>query len=425
MPQATTRISTQPARDFDVVIVGGGMAGASLACALGGLADTENNALRIAMIESVALDDATQPSFDERTVALTYSSKQIFSGLGVWSKMQQSEATPITHIHVSNRGSAGATVLRASDVNCEALGYVVPHRVVGQSLMDTLAGFANITLISPATVNDLQTSADVVSIKLTQENLDRTVYAKLAVLADGGRSPLAKQAGLFSDTQHYDSRALVTTIETNTANNFCAYERFTETGPLALLPKGKTGYAVVWTLPPGQADFQQQRAEKEFLNTLQQTFGYRAGAFTGCGKRKLYPLSKRIMQQPATQRLLALGNAAHSVHPVAGQGFNLGLRDVAELATQIDSALKNKKDIGEQTFLKRYTDSRHKDTASVGAFTDGLIKVFANEFPLPGVACGMGLGLIDLLPFAKRILLHKTMGMQGSNSPLVHGRPLN
>ena len=399
------------------------MVGSSLACAIAPLRRSDV-ALRIAVVEADEYHSATQTSFDERTVALTYASKQIFSGLQVWENLRTLEATPITHIHVSDRGHAGATILRADDVKVEALGYVVPHRVVGETLIQQLLGFANVSLFTSTSVKTLTTDKNNAIVSTSRDGQDKHLSASLVVIADGGRSSLAKQAGLISDLENYENHALVTGIQSDRENNHGAFERFTRDGPLALLPKGKRGYAVVWTLPQDRALQLQEAPEDEFLNLLQTTFGYRAGNFLNCTNRNIYPLSKHSLDNPAGNRTVALGNAAHTVHPVAGQGFNLGLRDVAELATQVRDTLDKSEDIGSRQLLDRYSQARKKDTHAVGVLTHGLIKTFANDIPVLRSLRGLGLGLLDTMPMAKRALLERTMGLYGCNSPLVFGQSL-
>jgi len=318
--------------DYDVIIVGGGMVGGSMACALTG-AD-----LKVAVIEASPIGADTQPSFDERTIALTYSSRQIFNGLGLWEPvMATGEASPILDIEVSDRGHPGFCRLSHEDVGTEALGYVVPTRVTGRILHDAIQADNNITLYCPATVVDVQRHAEYVEASIDAEspgNGDaqrQVLSARLLIIADGGRSGLRDGLGFERTTRAYPQSALITLVKTDKPHHGMAYERFVGSGPLALLPVKTNEFAVVWTLEPDDIERFTGMSDSRLLARLQIAYGDRAGTFECVGSRRIYPLSLERVDQPAGQRVVVIGNAAHLVHPVAGQGFNLGLKDVADL----------------------------------------------------------------------------------------------
>ena len=242
-----------------------------------------------------------------------------------------------------------------------------------------------------------------------------TLNAKLIVIADGGRSPLLENLGFVRQSKDYTQSALLSIVSSNVPHQHKAYERFVKNGPLALLPMTAQRFAVVWTLSPDELSRINALSDDDFITQLQSVFGTRAGLFSKPTPRKAYPLSKSELKTPYSERVLALGNAAHTVHPVAGQGFNLGLRDVAALAEQLllDEAGK---DIGAIEFLESYSQNRARDTQRVGQFTDGLLNIFSHPSPLIQLGRNIGLAAIENLPFVKRALLKRTMGM-GKNQP--------
>ena len=404
--------------NFDIVITGGGMAGASLAAAL------IPAGLNVAIVEAVPLESAEQPSFDERTVALTYSSRRIFEGIGVWNTIAP-DATPIREIHVSDRGHFGMTRLHHRLMGVDALGYVVPHRIIGAVLHEFLRGAGNVSIISPATVTHAKVSDHVIEISLQSESQTRNVTAKLMVVADGGRSSISNELGIKSNAKKYPQVALVTTIKTSQEHHGMAYERFTQDGPLALLPLREKEYAVVWTLRPTRAEINREVEQSEFLQALQDIFGERAGEFQQCGSRNIYSLSLNTIENPVQHRVVVAGNAAHTVHPVAGQGFNLSLRDIASLAETIATANDKSQDIGALPVLQSYATQRKRETQAVTRFTDSLISTFANQIPGLTFARNTALTAVQLLPPLKRFLLQRTMGLNRPSSRLAMGLPLN
>lgn len=403
---------------YDLVIVGGGLAGASLACAL---ADTP---LRIAVVEAIPFDSDTQPSYDERTLALTWSSRRIFEGIGVWQAIAGREAEPILSIHISNRGHAGIARLDHCQAGTAALGYVVPTRVIGRALQEKMEASPGVVLHCPASVTRVATSPGGALVAMELEGVERVVETRVVVIADGGRSPVCAQLGMKPEIRPYAQSVLLTIVSVDRDHHGIAYERFTEHGPLALLPLSDRRYAVVWTLPPEEIELHREQPDDAFLADLQCAFGDRAGRFSRPGNRNVYPLGLSRLRRPVRERLVVIGNAAHTVHPVAGQGFNLGLRDVAALAETISDADLRGADIGAPEVLERYAEQRQRDTFMVTTFTHGLIRVFSNEFPPLALARNLGLGGVELLPPLKRLLLRRTMGMSGQPSRLAMGLPL-
>tara|TARA_B100000029_G_scaffold516146_1_gene627199 strand:+ start:194 stop:1429 length:1236 start_codon:yes stop_codon:yes gene_type:complete len=399
----------------DILIIGGGLVGASLACAL------ENLGLRITIVESTPFDSQAQPSFDERTIAITWSSRQIFEAIGVWQEIV-STAHPINRIHVSEKGHPGLTQLDCSLINVEALGYVIPTRSIGKALFDRLKQSYSVQILTPANAKDVHATVD--SVVVNCDTVTNPLSASLLVLADGGRSPISSIIGATRNEKKYHENIMITRIDSNKNHDGMAFERFSEHGPIALLPIGDTSFSVAWTLPKERSEAYMGFSDGELLLSLQKQFGFRAGEFTSIGTRKIYPLARTYVKPPSTHRTVLIGNAAHEVHPVAGQGFNLGLSDVAELAELIANATQNKTDIGHYSIIDSYIKNRANQTKRVIAFTDGLINMFDFSFPGAGLFRSIGLTTIDMMPSIKRALLLRTTGLSGEKNRLLRGIPL-
>ncbi len=404
--------------DYDILIVGGGMVGASLALAL------RHTGLRLGVIEAVPYGAAAQPSYDDRSVALAYGSRRIYTGMGVWQRIEQGGVTPIRRIHVSDRGHFGSARLDSEAMGVEAMGYVVENRVLGAALMQLLAESENIDLISPAEMHDVEFTPHVARASIMQSGVPHNLGARLLVAADGGRSAVRTRLGIATTREEYAQRAVITNITLERPHGGVAYERFTEHGPLALLPMSDNRCSVVWSLPPAAAERMLALSDIEFLQQLHACFGDRLGGFVKTGTRHSYPLARTRVAEHVRPRLALIGNAAHTLHPVAGQGFNLGLRDVAVLAQVLVDAQCAGEDIGDLAILRRYALWRRRDNTAVSAFTDGLVRVFSNALPPVVLARNLGLLLLDLMPPVKRGLMRRTMGLAGRLPRLARGLPL-
>lgn len=404
--------------DYDILIIGGGMVGASLAVALAPLP------LRVGLIEAVKFESSAQPSYDDRTVALSYGSKRIFESLGVWSRLEARGATPIQRIHISDRGRFGFARLDAGEAGVEALGYVVENRALGQALKPVLAESTNLTVFCPATVEDVAFAEGAATVTFRRNAKLETLSARLVVAADGGFSPVRNKAGIEARRTDYHQTALVTNVTSELPHHNVAYERFTNNGPLAFLPMSENRCAVVWSLSPEKVEALQALDDAKFLAALQEHFGTRLGRLLKIGKRVAYPLALTKVSEHIRQRLVLIGNAAHTVHPVAGQGFNLGLRDVAVLAQVINEAQREGRDIGELTVLDGYARWRKRDNLAVSTFTDGLVRIFSNDMAPLSLVRNLGLVAVDLFPPAKRLLLRMSMGLAGRLPRLARGLPL-
>lgn len=406
----------------DVIIAGGGLAGATLALALARLVPE----LRVTVVESYPLaPDAApadyQPSYDARATALAWGSRLIFEELGLWPVLAQ-HATPIRHIHVSDRGRFGATRLHADDHRQDALGYVADNRWMGLSLMRALVE-TPVQWRAPAEVLGMTPSERGVTVQIRAQGAETTLTGRCLVVADGGRSGLRETLGFVARTEHYGQHALIANVSTSECHRFTAFERFTESGPMALLPQGsptRAGHqsALVWTLADAALEEVLALSDEDKCRRLQARFGWRLGRFTRIGQCHHYPLTLTTVDAPVRPGVALVGNAAHALHPVAGQGFNLALRGLMTLVEQFRRAVDRDQPIGSLAVLGEYQRRHRRDWQQTVQFSDSLIRVFgAAPAPL-AVARDAGLVGLDLVPAAKRWFARRAMGV-GGRKPLV------
>lgn len=313
-----------PVSRVDVAIIGGGMVGASLAAALSG------TGVSTLLVEGTAPGSATQPSFDDRTTALGNASRRIFQALGVWPQLA-AQAAAIRTIHVSDAGRFGFARLVAEEQGIEAFGYVISNRVIGAALWQKLQSATDLLLRAPARPEQLAIGDTEVTFMLGSES----IAARLVVAADGAQSVVRSTAGIEAEVEDYDQVAIVANVAADRPHDGTAYERFTNSGPLAVLPLYDGSYGVIWTCEPGRAAEVLSFDDATYLRELQERFGWRAGRFIRAGMRTSYPLKLSRALSTVAPRTVLIGNAAQALHPVAGQGFNLGLRDAAMLAELI------------------------------------------------------------------------------------------
>lgn len=402
--------------DYDILIVGGGLVGASLACALRG------GPYAVGVVEAVPLAATTQPSFDDRHLALAYGSRRIFEGIGVWDAVEP-RVSPIRRIHISDRGRFGAARLDAREADLPALGYVVTARELGTALHDALAREPAIAVHCPARVETVGFDDARARVTVRRGEATEVLSARLVVAADGADSPVREKAGIAAQRIDYGQTAIVTNVAPGRAHDDTAYERFTDSGPLAVLPAGNDRCAVVWSARADQAGEMLAWDDDTFRARLQDRFGERLGAFGRIGQRRAYPLALTRVEEHVRSRLALIGNAAHTVHPVAGQGFNLGLRDVAALAELLLEG-GGDRDPGEGALLARYADWRRRDNRVTAAFTHSLIRIFSNDYLPIALARNAALVAIDVLPAVKRCFIRVTSGQAGRLPRLALGLPL-
>ena len=398
---------------YDIIIIGAGMAGASLAIALSG------HGLRIALVEAAELKTNSVPNYDDRGIALAWGSQRILNALQVWSQME-AHATPIRQIHVSEQGGFGISHLDSAEENVPALGYVITARNLGSALLHRLKSLPDIDLIAPQKVQWVNIEDQFASIGLQ----DQTLHSKLLVAADGGNSFVRQQLCFKVKRKAYAQSAITTNITPGKPHQDIAYERFTRNGPMALLPMDDQRCALVWTVSDESLGKILSLSDDDFLARVQQQFGWRLGKFQRVGKRNSYPLNQLYSADTIKPRSVIIGNAAHTLHPVAGQGFNLGIRDVATLAEVVLQSISCGEDPGDITVLQRYQHWRHKDQQQVIRATDMLVRGFSNNlFPLK-VARNTGILALEGLPMVRHGIAHKAMGIQGHLPRLSRGLPL-
>ncbi len=424
---------------YDIVIVGGGLVGLSLALALGQSQQKSTLQLKIAVIEPypmVALNQPRNPSFDARSTALSYSTERIYRRLGIWRGIE-SDAAAIRRIHVSDKGQWGATRLVASEQGLECYGYVVPNEILGRNLYKAFYQQNHVELMAALRVSTLSAEAGGYALTLCDSNdqPSRQLSARLVVVTDGGRSNLAEQLGVSYKVSDYHQHAVIANLGLSRPHENIAYERFTGDGAMALLPlmdyvpqpNDETPYkdlasamvrkreyrsALVWTVPSRQASGLQEISEEDFLSRLQVVFGHRAGRFTRVGERHAYPLQLKTASEQIRQGLVLLGNSAHTLHPVAGQGYNLALRDAMTLAECLRE-VTTAEQVGSLEVLGRYYEMQKADQSRTILGSDGLLKLFGSKAPFVRQARSVGLVSLNLLGAAKEQFTDVAMGVSG------------
>jgi len=399
---------------YDIVIAGGGMIGTSLALALAPLS------LRVAVVEAVPRAAVEQPSFDDRSTALSRSTQRMFAAMGLWDDIAAA-ATAVKKIHVSDQGRFGFSHIDAEEQNVEALGHVVINRVLGSVLQNALDDLPDVDIICPAKISAARVAPDSATVTVQHENGDSAeLQCRLLVAADGARSGVRDMLGITASHKAYGQCAIVGNLLSEKSLQNCAYERFTQHGPLAMLPitDGRTGF--VWTVAEDDAARILELDDGAFLDELQDAFGYRLGTFSRVGKRAAYPLHlSKAMRLTATRSVL-VGNAAHGLHPVAAQGFNLGLRDVAALCDCIAGY-----DLDDAELLDSYAAWRKADQGKLVGFTDGLVQLFSSNRRSVRALRSVGMLGFDVVPGVRSLFAKHTMGLAGRLPRLSRGVPLS
>ena len=379
---------------FDVVIVGGGPVGMALALRL--------KEWNIATLLLEAQPLLTNPVTDSRPLALSYGSQLILKRLNIWDNL--ASVTPIQTIHISNHGHAGQTLIRSEDAGVPVLGSVVNYHGLYDALYQMMRQ-QNVTFQLGAKVTSLTHQPDHVQVDYEQSGETHRVNAKLLVLADGGKL-VSQVEGIHFHTHDYQQWAVVANIQTSIDQRGIAYEHFTLDGPVALLPSG-TGYALVWTVPADQVDRILNWDDATFLSELQVHFGDMAGQFVSCGKRTGFPLALKYASPTIAPRTVLIGNTSQPLHPVAGQGFNLGLRDAWELASELVRSANFSADLGSSRLLSSFASKRQIDREGGKFFTNTLAKMFTVDLTPLQVACGLGLSILDQLSPVKRFVARR------------------
>ncbi|ENW78082.1 2-polyprenyl-6-methoxyphenol 4-hydroxylase [Acinetobacter sp. ANC 3929] len=398
-----------------VIIVGGGMVGLSLALML-----AKAN-IAVKLLEAVKYpnydDENVAPyhsSFDARNTALSRRSVQIYQKLGLWEALQQ-HATPILQVHITEQGSFGKARLVAEQEKVESFGQVIENAWLGRVLLTQVRQQPLIELIDGVQVTSLTQDADQVQIEAMRNGeYIHSLKSKLVIAADGRDSFCRQAIGVGVDEHDYDQVAIVTTVQTSKPHQHVGFERFSALGPLALLPlPGEYRRSVVWPVKKGtEAEWLGEENDQHFLDALQETYGDRAGKFEKTGKRFSYPLSQVLADKQAVGRVVLMGNAAHTIHPVAGQGFNLCLRDADVLVRFLMEQLAKSDDIGAPENLLAYEQSRLKDQQRVIKFCDSVVRGFSNQNPILKLLRNTGLIAFDVIPGVKPLVANYAMGLK-------------
>ncbi len=432
----------------DIAIIGGGMVGVCLAILL---AQKKQN-WSITLIESFPFESSQstyqdqsisyQPSFDSRSTALAAGSKDILEQCGVWETLKK-HVTEISKVHVSDKNHFGGTLIDAADYDMDAVGYVVENAWFGRVLISELYKQERINIIAPASVKkitpkksgywiEIESANTFSADKDTHTSFNNVINAELTIVADGANSVIGAQLGIQCNEKNYHQNALIANIQCDRPHHGVAYERFTDQGPIALLPSSDSdnesndnkasgnsrNMALVWTLPEDNDELL-TCSESEFLKQLQKRFGFRQGHFVRVGKRVQYPLNLLLAKEQVRRSLVLMGNAAHFLHPVAGQGFNLALRDCYSLSAILDAAVNaaakenNSSDftIGDLDVLQKYVKAQHLDQLATISLSDNFVEWFSSSSMTKSVLRNIGLFALDVVPGLSSVLAKRTMGL--------------
>lgn len=405
-----------PIESTDIVIVGGGMVGSCLALALAKLS------LRVSLVEPYQPVDEQAPGFDARAIALSRASAKILNSLDLWQPLKD-RVTPIKDIHVSDKGRSGICRLNAEEANIPAMGYVVELQSTGQLLHQALQQ-AELDLHCPAKVIDIERHDQHWHVTLEHHGEAITLESAAVIAADGANSVIRSMLGISSTEKPYHQTAITSTLQAQLPHNNQAFERFTDKGPVALLPLSEDRISLVWMLPPEEAAQQVAASDAEFLAALQESFGYRLGRLTRVGQRFSYPLTlKQTQTDQSHSGVFFIGNASQSLHPIAGQGFNLGLRDVADLVDAFADKHADQRLSAEHIaeLQQQYLARRSDDRDHIITLTDSLARLFANPSKLVSIPRNLMLHGMTLAPLIRHEFGRFAMGMNHPASRLTRG----
>lgn len=400
--------------NVDVAIVGGGAIGASLAIALQPLS------LTVALIEAVPPSLRLEDEFDVRSLSLSPSSQRIFASLGLWQSLKK-EITPIEHIHVSDKGNFWVNRFHAAAEGLPALGYMIEFSHLNRILTSACQNNSNVHYFCPAEVEAIERDAKGVTLSMINEGKSEKIHARLIIAADGSYSKIRQLHNIKFTEWDYGQSALVATVGLARDHKNTAYERFTSKGPMALLPLSKRRSALVWSIPNDEINRHARLSSSEFLSALQAHFGYRLGRFVKMGKPSVFPLKMILSKKNTGPSLILIGNASQTIHPVAGQGFNLGLRDVAAVVSTLSDAIKNEMDIASSDVLQQYENWRTWDRRQMLVFSDALTRLYSTNFWAHSILRTFCMVAVNSFSPAKQLLLNHTMGISGRLPDLVCG----
>ncbi|MCX7042633.1 MAG: 2-octaprenyl-6-methoxyphenyl hydroxylase [Gammaproteobacteria bacterium] len=407
--------------DFDIVVLGGGLVGSSLACALDG------RGFRTALVEG-SLPRESPPGFDERKLALAAASLNALGALGVLAHLPEAPS-PIRRIHVSRQGDFGVVRLQAADVGRDAFGGVVSARELGQALERRLAALSDLHLLRPQTVSAIRDIEGGVALRLqpgqgidaTQDAGGSEVTTRLLVAADGTGSFARQAQGIGVDRHDYLQTLLVCSLVTDRPADGGAFERFTADGPVALLPMGRQ-YGAICAVPRAEAEAVIAMDDAAYMDYFQRRFGWRAGRVFRVGKRSAYPIARVVAERIVSRRMVLMGNAAQTIHPIGAQGFNLGLRDALALA-EVLAAADAGVDPGSESVLQAYQLARREDRERTLSFSDGLARATGNASLPMHLLRSIGLMALANVPGLSAPLVSGAMGFRGKVPALSRSSP--
>jgi 2-octaprenyl-6-methoxyphenol hydroxylase len=396
--------------DYDVLIAGGGLVGTSLAIALDGAG------LSVMLVEATPPRADVQPSYDERNLALAGASVNALKALGVLDGA--TTVHPIERIHVSRRGDFGSVRFDAAELGLPAFGATIPARELGNALLRRLDACRDLARLAPAEVVGLETHDDRIDVALRTPSGERPVRTRLLVGADGTESFVRRALRIDIERHDYGQCAFVTTLTVEKPLGGTAYERFTESGPVALLPLGANRAGLVLSVPASDAARIGALDDADFLAFVHARFGFRAGRFSRPGKRKPYPLARVLAARTIAPRAVLIGNAAQTVHPIGAQGFNLGLRDALTLSELLREGATRGEDAGAGDLLARHVERRAADRAATTRFSDELVRLMGNDFAPIRALRSLGFHALDRIAPLKRRFALRGMGFRG-DTPLL------
>ena len=399
----------------DLTIVGGGPVGLCAALAL------RQPARRIVVLEAVSHPESQAEGLSARSIALSGSTVQVFKAIGIWEQLK-SHATAMKHVHVSTRGQFGVTRLHADEVGVDALGYVVESYQLSRCLLQAVESSDNIEVQYGASVDSLQQFEDRVELQYQQAGESHSLSSRLCLVADGARSKLRDSLGIGAELIDYGQSLIICNVEVSKPQVETAFERFTDQGPLAMLPLGNSRYACVWTMSPQLAETRMAASDADFIAGLQACFGLRLGFVEKIGERAALPLYRTSSKQLTEGRCLMLGNAANALHPVAGQSYNLAIRDVAVLHSLLADPLELSDPLQVDELMQAFAEQREQEQRQVIRYSDTLVNLFSNSLSPIKQGRGLGLALLDLLNPLKTHLAFLGMGLAFGGNPMLRGK---
>lgn len=396
---------------YDIAIVGAGLVGASVAIALASAGK------KVLLLESGNLELNQTIDEDARNTVLGFGSRELLENIGVWGVLQD-DFSQIDTVHVSQKGSFGVTRLTKETEGLPALGYLIPNHKILTALYAKLRNCVGVDVSENVSALNIVNNSQSVQLSYQHKDAEVTAMCKLLIGADGTRSGVREQLGIEADITDYEQSALVANVKSSSFETGLAYERFTKQGPVALLPLANKKYSMIWVASPEEVQTLLNLPEKEFLARLQKHFGFRIGLFESCGQRQVYPLRLLRAQQVFHNRCLLIGNAAYTVHPIAGQGFNLALRDINYLS----ALLGQEDDPGLDVVLEQYERERREDVDRIIRFTDGLLRLFSSQSRFLKHARGAALMILGQSPLLQRQVSRQGLGLFRNNVSALASR---